>query len=452
MKMSAEAKVGAFTLLGIILFIASILFVGHFSLFQDSQMTITGKFDNVTGLKEGGGVSYSGVRVGKIERITVATDGVTVVLKVDKKTQIPVDSKFAIQSDGMLGDKFIQITPGQSTNYLKDGDTFDGTAGGMDKTLDNVNKLMDGANKTINSINNIIGDEKTQGALRDTLRTTSIIADNTAALTGQMNAILAQNSGNVNALTSNMVSITRNVDELTAQMNQTAKTFDNDGQAGAEMRQILDNLKTTTDSVDKMAKSMEGIVTDPKSQEDIRETLHNTAQISRRINKLTGGTTYVSDKEASQVDGTSKNDRSKVDDSEKKSKISTETFGELLYNNQKDEYTANGNVRLFMNKSMFELGASNLGDGTDLNLNYGKFLTNKFLVRGGFFDGDLGLSLDYGLGGPFSISAAMMDLNDQRYRIRSEIKLFKDTYGVAQFTRPYSDARGGNYFGIKQVF
>ena len=44
-----------------------------------------------------------------------------------------------------------------------------------------------------------------------------------------------------------------------------------------------------------MARSMESTVTDPKAQENIKETLHNTAQISARINKLMGGKAYQTD-------------------------------------------------------------------------------------------------------------------------------------------------------------
>ena len=52
-------------------------------------------------------------------------------------------------------------------------------------------------------------------------------------------------------------------------------------------------------------------------------------------------------------------------------------------------------------------------------------------------------------------SASMVDfvhLNHRKYRIRSDIRLHKDTYGVIQMTRPFSSTNGGTYFGIKQVF
>lgn len=124
--------------------------------------------------------------------------------------------------------------------------------------------------KMLQSINNIIGDPATQNALKHSLQSTAVMADNAVA-------------------------ITENMANVTAQLNQAAQQFNADGNAGNDMRAILTNLKQTTDRVDNMARSMESTVTDPKAQANIQETLHNTAQISARINKLMGGKAYRTD-------------------------------------------------------------------------------------------------------------------------------------------------------------
>lgn len=46
----------------------------------------------------------------------------------------------------------------------------------------------------------------------------------------------------------------------------------------------------------------------------------------------------------------------------------------------------------------------------------------------------------------------MYDLNHPKYRLRSDIRLHNNTYGVVQMTRPFGSSNGGTYFGIKQVF
>ena len=137
---------------------------------------------------------------------------------------------------------------------------------------------------------------------------------------------------------------------------------------------------------------------------------------------------------------------------EKKSSTKVEPSVDLLYNTTDDEFRINGRVRAFNDKGMAELGLSNIGDGTKFDLNAGRFINSKWLVRGGIFESELGIGVDYNLRGPVSLSAVVYDLNNHKYRIRSDIRLHKDTYGVIQMTRPFSSTNGGTYFGIKQVF
>ena len=126
MKWTTEAKVGAFTIVGVVLFVLGIIFVGRIDVFAKPQMTITGDFAQVNGLKNGNQVKFSGVAIGTVSDIEITPSGVLVKMKVDDKTQIPSDSTFSLGSDGFLGDKFIQISPGKSTVYLHDDDSVKG--------------------------------------------------------------------------------------------------------------------------------------------------------------------------------------------------------------------------------------------------------------------------------------------------------------------------------------
>ena len=419
MKWTTEAKVGAFTIIGIILFIAGILFVGRVDIFGKSQILITGEFTQVNGLKNGNPVRFSGVDIGNVSDIEITSRGVAVKMKIDEKTPVPIDSRFTLSSDGFLGEKFIQISPGQSNIYLQDGDSIRGDgADAMDKAMQSAQKLMEGTEKMLQSINNIIGDPATQNALKYSLQSTATVADNA-------------------------VVITQNMANVTAQLNQAAQQFNPDGNAGNDMRAVLTNLKQTTERIDNMARSMESTVTDPIAQENIKETLHNTVQISARLNKLMGGKAYRTDANGNVVEGGT---------TEKKSSSKVEPSVDMLYNTIDNEFRINGRLRAFNDKGMAEIGLSNIGDDTKFDLNAGKFISSKWLVRGGIFESELGLGVDYNLRGPVSLSAAMYDLNHRKYRIRSDIRLHKDTYGVIQMTRPFSSTNGGTYFGIKQVF
>lgn len=440
MKWTTEAKVGLFTLIGIIAFTLCIVFLGKMDVFTSPKMQVIADFKTAGGIKEGSAVKLSGVNIGHVKDLSLSHDGVVITMKVDKSVEIPEDSEFVLESDGILGDKFIAIRPGMSKVYLHDGSRVKGDGNSeMDKTMRQATQLMASANKTLESINGIIGDQETQKALSNTLKTTEVIAQNTAALTGQMNAMLAHNSDNVSALASNMVGITKNMESLTSQMDSQMKQFNKDGQVGDEMRQIVNNLRETTDSITKMATAMESIVTDPTSVQDVKTTLHNTAQLTTKLNRLTGG-----DVQRKKAENGEK--------AEKKSDLKADIGAEVLYNRDNKSVSGNASFRLFMGKGLAEIGVSNLGNGTNLEATYGKYLYKNVLLRGGLYDGEIGLGLDYGLGTKWSLSAAVYDIHSSRYRFRSELKIFDDTYAVAQLLYPLDERHGGRYFGIRRSF
>jgi len=91
---------------------------------------VTAEFDNIGDLKVGSRVSMSGVRVGEVTGIRFDSKDykAVVTLRIDPQyNQIPEDSFADIQTEGLLGGKYIGISPGGLDSYLKDGSRIDQT-------------------------------------------------------------------------------------------------------------------------------------------------------------------------------------------------------------------------------------------------------------------------------------------------------------------------------------
>jgi phospholipid/cholesterol/gamma-HCH transport system substrate-binding protein len=105
---------------------------------------VTAEFDNIGDLKVGSPVSMSGVRVGDVTNIRFdSTDYKAVVtMRVDPQyNQIPEDSFASIETQGLLGGKYIGISPGGQDSYLKDGSSIDQTQSAI--VLENlINKFF----------------------------------------------------------------------------------------------------------------------------------------------------------------------------------------------------------------------------------------------------------------------------------------------------------------------
>ena len=91
---------------------------------------VTAEFDNVGDLKVGSPVTMSGVRLGDVEDIHFDPQDYKAVVRVridPQYRQIPDDSYASIQTQGLLGGKYISLSPGGSDTFLKDGSRIDQT-------------------------------------------------------------------------------------------------------------------------------------------------------------------------------------------------------------------------------------------------------------------------------------------------------------------------------------
>ncbi|MEW6021926.1 MAG: outer membrane lipid asymmetry maintenance protein MlaD [Pseudomonadota bacterium] len=125
-----DVWVGLFVLLGAaaVLFLA--LQAGNMSSlsFTDTYV-VTGKFDNIGGLKPQAPVKSAGVVVGRVGDITFddKTFQANVSLDLDENYQFPKDSSLKILTAGLLGEQYIGIEPGGDTKNLVDGDRINRT-------------------------------------------------------------------------------------------------------------------------------------------------------------------------------------------------------------------------------------------------------------------------------------------------------------------------------------
>jgi phospholipid/cholesterol/gamma-HCH transport system substrate-binding protein len=91
---------------------------------------VTAEFDDIGDLKVGSPVTMSGVRLGEVSGIRFDPKDfkAVVTLRIDTQyNQIPEDSYASIQTQGLLGGKYIGLSPGGLDTYLKDGGHIDQT-------------------------------------------------------------------------------------------------------------------------------------------------------------------------------------------------------------------------------------------------------------------------------------------------------------------------------------
>ncbi|MBP6558301.1 MAG: MCE family protein [Flavobacterium sp.] len=124
-------KLGMFIIIGIFLFIVTIYFIGKTKNMFGDTFQLKSEFKNVSGLKIGNNVRFSGINIGSVKEIEFLSDSaVVVVIVVQQKVQkyIKTDALASIGSDGLMGDKVLTISHGNtSKKIVKNNDKIGST-------------------------------------------------------------------------------------------------------------------------------------------------------------------------------------------------------------------------------------------------------------------------------------------------------------------------------------
>lgn len=138
-----EIIVGIFVVAGAICLGYLAIRLGKVELFGATGYVVYADFSSVAGLKVGDPAEIAGVRVGKVESLGLADDRARVALRVDSQVKLQDDVIASVRARGLIGDKFVLITPGASDKLISPGGKIRETESPQDIT-DLIGKFVGG--------------------------------------------------------------------------------------------------------------------------------------------------------------------------------------------------------------------------------------------------------------------------------------------------------------------
>jgi phospholipid/cholesterol/gamma-HCH transport system substrate-binding protein len=120
-RLKAETAVGVFVLAGILCLAWLSVKLGKLEITSNDTVQVVADFSSVAGLREGGSVEIAGVEVGKVASISVFDYKARVILKIRKGIPLQEDSIASIRTRGLIGDKYVNLTPGASDRLIQPG-------------------------------------------------------------------------------------------------------------------------------------------------------------------------------------------------------------------------------------------------------------------------------------------------------------------------------------------
>ncbi len=131
-KFDLELTVGLFIIAGIICLGYLSIKLGKMEIVGERGYEIYSVFSNVGGLQIGSSVEIAGVKVGRVKRITLNNYQARVVLNLPENVKLQEDAIVSIKTKGLIGEKYIEITPGGSEKIIKPGGQIRETQSAVD--------------------------------------------------------------------------------------------------------------------------------------------------------------------------------------------------------------------------------------------------------------------------------------------------------------------------------
>jgi len=289
-------QLGIFVTAGILIFAVTLYYLGSKKNLFGSQIKVSAVFKNVSGLQEGSNIRLAGVKVGIVDGIKINTDStVTIQMLVnsDAANFIKRDAKVSIGTEGLMGNKVVNISDGTVTaGSIRDGDEL------IAKNQADFENIMSSVLKNSQNLEDItadlleITDKVTQGEgvvgtllydsifkykmekILNSLETTS---SNAEIFTGQMKD-LATNIQNGNSVAGKLLAD-----------KKTSGEFDNMVDSISEVTREASKIANQLAEFSTMLRNRQGtigkLLTDTTMAQNIDTTIYNMKERTEELEK-----------------------------------------------------------------------------------------------------------------------------------------------------------------------
>lgn len=306
-------KLGLFVTVTVLLFVIAVYLIGNEQNLFRKTFRLHAVFHNVAGLKPGNTVRYSGIDIGVVEEISLLSDSTLVVeMVLQKKMQsyIRKNAVAAIGSDGLVGNKILNISPGSgdgaemTVNELDTIRTYqrpatDDMLETLKKTNENIAlfsqqllQISDKANRGEGMVNLLLEDEAMADDMKHTAKNLRYSSESLRHMGANMQALLtAMEHGN--GLLHELLYDTLIIADLRAvsgKLNQVAthelgpllqnmyQSADDIARASATAREVLQEIETGEGTLGML-------IRDPATEQEVRQTLNDINQSVQLFNE-----------------------------------------------------------------------------------------------------------------------------------------------------------------------
>ena len=280
--------VGFFLVVGIIAIFAALFILTDAAFFRGRYIVSTVVTD-AGGIRRGDPVQMRGVNIGRVQRFKIAKDNVEIRLELEGEYKVPKDSHVELKSGGLLGGTIAEVVPGDSPDYLRNGDHVDGrmvpglfdaanrVAGQVEKVMGQVEKLMTDA--TVKNFASTA--DNAQVASRDMRK---LIADVSTAVAEQRKTLATLEASLQRSATGfEKVATGPELDRAMKRLDVVGERMDT---VTASLQRSSESVETVTSRAAKGDGSLGKLMTDDELYRHLNDTVNNMNQATLSLNRL----------------------------------------------------------------------------------------------------------------------------------------------------------------------
>ncbi|MGH2404803.1 MAG: MlaD family protein [bacterium] len=284
--MTTEIKAGLFTVVGIVILLASIVLLRGGIQFRERGYELKMRMANAQGITVGAPVLMAGIEVGRVKRLGLTPDRrAELTLRIREGVTIPAGSRFSTATAGVLGDRFIAISPGPPDappippdSVVVGADPFT-----LEQLFDRVSGVARRAEETLVSINRLVSDPALASDVAETVRSAreaTAVARQAAESVERMTRSLERSvATEVPAIARELRAMAGDLAGTAREIRTLVQGVSADGETARQIRDTLGSVQRAAGRLDKMAQDLSGLV----NEEQIRSIKSSIAEAQSAV-------------------------------------------------------------------------------------------------------------------------------------------------------------------------
>ncbi len=293
--MSRETKIGLLILASLAVLVYFLVKMGSLSsLFEPRGYEIKAFFQSIAGLEERAPVRLAGVRIGYVEKISLYKGRALVKMKIFEKYRIRKGSRAAVTSMGIMGEKYIEIFPGEEEGFVAPGETVEGIPPlSIDQLGAMFYSIAQDVKKMSKTFSDVIGGEKGKASL-------NTILQNLDRITTRLDRLLEENSKLISASSQELLTTIREVKEAIKAFSEASKRVaevaSRFGDESQELKNALSEFEKTSASLKALSEKLKDqlnafekgslgkLLRDQEIYQRTKDIVEQTSRTLRKIN------------------------------------------------------------------------------------------------------------------------------------------------------------------------